>query len=321
MPYNLESQCLEELKPFFSATLSWQVDRTEDIPLQRQRLLMGRCERPLPEKLADVKITNKEIYNVFDGGIAKIRIYTPAVVSEDTALVVYFRGSGFIIGRVWQHDAFCAQICKETNSVVVSADYRLAPEHPYPAAIEDCYSALVWADANKAVLGCPKGKLCLLGASAGGGMAVSAALMARDTNGPKIDFLCPLYPMLDPWNRGKSNHDIINGHVWDGAKNGEGWKAYLGELLNEESLPYKASPLSAKTYAGLPPVYTYIGSLDALQDELFFLVKRLSDDGVPVEMHYFRQCFHSFEISWPDAEVSKEARHMLCRQISKAIRK
>ncbi len=314
----LENLVLDELKPFFKATKSWQINSIEEIPHLRQFLLEGKTPPVLAGTYANIEITDRIIPGIFGNNVS-IRVYTPDTNYTERSLVLFFRGSGFIIGKVWQHDHICAQICKDTNSVVVSVDYRLAPENPYPAAFQDCWSALVWANDARNELGALRDKLAVVGFSAGGGMAVSTALYARDNGGPRIDILCPLYPMLDASNKGQSNQKIINGHVWDGAKNGMGWDAYLSNVEDKEKLDYTAAASLAKNYKDLPPVFSYIGQYDALQDELFDFLRRLTDDGVHVEFHYFAGCFHSFDISWPSAMISKAARKMLCMAINQVF--
>ena len=125
--------------------------------------------------------------------------------------------------------------------------------------------------------------------------------------------------MLDATNAGRSNQTIINGHVWDGAKNGMGWKAYLGNRFSKENLDYTAAASLVQNYKRLPPVFTYIGQYDALQDELFVFLRRLTDDGVEAEFHYFPRCFHSFDVSWPSAPISARARTMLVNAIQTSI--
>jgi acetyl esterase/lipase len=287
----------------------------------RQKLLQNRFPTPVPEAAAK-KFTFSEVTvpNIFSGDPVKLRLFVPSKPSPVSSRIVFFRGSGFIIGSAWQHDAFCIELCTNTNSAVVSVDYRLAPEYPYPAAIEDCYTGLVWAGANSEALGARQRNLALVGTSAGGGLAVSAALLARDFSGPKIDLLLPLYPMLEPENNRNSNLNIVHPQLWDGRKNGMGWKAYLSDPSSPDVHTFKAAAAYAQTYRGLPPVYTYIGAYDALRDECLTFVRRLCEDDVPVDFHLFSGCFHSFEVSYPSAPISKTARAMLADKILEAFR-
>jgi len=314
------SKIRRELQPYFESACAWEIDDIASIPSLRQKLLQNRFPAPVAEATAaKFRFSEVSVPSVFSDTRVKLRLFVPANPGPSSGCIVFFRGSGFVIGSAWQHDGFCIELCTRTNSAVVSVDYRLAPEHPYPAAIEDCYSGLVWADANAESLGVRRRNLALAGASAGGGLAVSAALLARDRSGPKIDLLLPLYPMLEPENNRASNLNIIQPQVWDGQKNGMGWKAYLSDTLRSDLHTYKAAPAYADTYRGLPPVYTYIGEFDALRDECLAFVQRLCEDDVPVDFHLFAGCFHSFEVSYPSAQISKTATKMLAERILSAF--
>ena len=312
---HIEELADHELAVMLVKAKYWEVKDPEDFPRVNAWLMEGKRETPLTGDLASVSIKNLIIPNILESGTARVRIYTPADKGPNTGIIVFFRGSGFCTGEAWLQDEICASLALQTDNAVVSSDYRLAPMHHYPAAFNDAYSALVWADANRVALGIRGHKLVLIGMSAGGGLAVSAALKARDDNGPHIDLLCPLYPMLDPWNRGESNRRIISGYVWDGDKNGKGWQAYLGSLLEQDILPYTAAPLCAESFSGIPPVFTTIGQLDALQDEWFDFVRRCSADGVDVEFHYYSGAFHAFEANYPQAALSQHARSTLYRKL------
>lgn len=321
MEFDLKSKVQPQLIGFFDVAKPWSVDSVDEIPETCERIMIGRVRPELTGDLAGVHIEERNIPSFFEDGLeAKVRIYTPAKTDENTSLLVFYRGSGFISGKLWQWDLFCGELCERTNCVVVASDYRLAPMNKYPAAIEDGYSALVWAYENRAELGAENDKLILVGASAGGGMALSAALMARDMGGPKIDLLCPLYPMVDHKNDKGSNCRIINDYVWDGKKNGKGWQAYLGDRLTDTDLSYKADAACAKTYRGLPPVYMYLGQCDALLDEGLELVSRLCADDVPTEFHLYPQVFHAFEVSYPVAQISHEAKAALHAVINRTIK-
>lgn len=312
---HIERYAERELAEMLVRSKYWEVETPEAFPEVNAYLMNGRQPSPLEGELASVVIENREIPNVLEEGTARVRLYTPKDKTEETGIIVLFRGSGFATGEAWLYDEMCAWLAYYADYIVVSSDYRLAPQYRYPAAFHDAYSALVWADENRTVLAGENAKLVVMGMSAGGGLAVSAALHARDHNGPKIDLLCPLYPMLDPWNRGESNQRIISGYVWDGDKNGKGWQAYLGDLLQEETLPVEAAPVCAESYAGLPPVFSTIGQLDALQDELVAFIKRCTEDGVETEFHSYPGCFHAFEVNYPAAKMSQKARSILRRKL------
>lgn len=195
----------------------------------------------------------------------------------------------------------------DANCIVVSVDYRLAPENPYPAAIDDCYAALKWMADAAVELNIDIQKIAIAGASAGGGLTAALSLMARDNGGPAIYFQMPLYPMIDDRNITPSSHEITaNSALWNRARNIAGWSMYLGEHASGEISPY-AAPSRAENYAGLPPTYTCVGQLDPFRDETIECVARLAQAGVDVEFNLYPGCIHGFDIIVPQAEISQRA--------------
>lgn len=315
--FDLTGSADPELRPYLTGAPAWNIGRIEDIPLLRENLLK---RKPLPDISGwrrIVSVCDHTVPSIFDSVSVRLRVYRPACQSENAPCAVFFRGSGFIIGHVRQSDPFLCELCQRAGCVIVSCDYRLAPEHPYPAAIEDCYSALVWTASSENSLQIDRTRIALMGVSAGGGLSLSVALMARDLSGPKAKILLPLYPMADHRNAGVSNRSVIDSRVWDGEKNGKGWQAYL--LNTTGPFGYRASALLAETFSGLPPVVTYIGQLDALRDETLELVRRLAEDGVSCEFHCYPGCFHSFETSVPEAGVSRRAKEVIVRSLVRAF--
>ncbi|GGG07808.1 alpha/beta hydrolase [Paenibacillus abyssi] len=257
----------------------------------------------------DVRVTTRMI-NGGDAQEMMVKIYEPAK-REATQLpaLLWIHGGGYVLGHPDTDDALCASLVQEAQCVVVSPDYRLAPEHPYPAPIEDCYSALVWMRDAQEELHIDLSRLAIAGASAGGGLTAALALLARDRGGPAIAFQMPLYPMIDDRNITPSSHEITDKQaVWNRSNNLLGWSMYLGDHADGDISPY-AAPSRAENLAGLPPTYTCIGELDTFRDETIDYVARLAQAGVPVEFHLYPGCFHGFEIFVPNAEVSQRCRN------------
>lgn len=212
------------------------------------------------------------------------------------------------MGHPDMDDELCERFVQTAECVVVSVDYRLAPENPYPAAIEDCYAGLVWMTEEAESLGIDVNRVAIAGASGGGGLTAALALMARDKGGPSIIFQMPLYPMLDNRNITPSSHEITEDRaIWNRTNNLEAWNMYLGEENDASGISPYAVPSRAGNLAGLPPTYTCVGQLDLFRDETIEYVTRLAQAGVNVEFHLYPGCFHLFEKFVPEAEVSQRA--------------
>jgi acetyl esterase/lipase len=199
------------------------------------------------------------------------------------------------------------KLVKEANCVVVSVDYRLAPEHPYPAPIEDCYAALKWIADNAEPLNIDSNRIGVAGASAGGGLTAALTLLARDRQYPSICFQMPLYPMIDDRNNTPSTNEIKEGFVWNQKTNEAGWKMYLGEIYGTDNIPVYAAPARAEDYSNLPYTYTFVGQLDPFRSETLTYVTKLAQAGVDVEFHLYPRAYHWFEGLNPNANVSIHA--------------
>jgi acetyl esterase/lipase len=176
------------------------------------------------------------------------------------------------------------------DAVVVSVEYRLAPEHPFPAGLEDCYAALVWLAAEARALGVDPARIAVMGQSAGGGLAAGLALLARDRGGPRL--CCQLLgiPELDHRLETASMREFVDTPLWNRPNAIMSWRHYLGEPPGEVS-PY-ASPAIAKDLRGLPPAYVSTMEFDPLRDEGIEYALRLLQAGVPVELHQYPGTFH-----------------------------
>ncbi|WP_019912094.1 alpha/beta hydrolase [Paenibacillus sp. HW567] len=274
--------------------------------------------QPPAEKSELVRITEREL-PVAGSSLISVRIYEP-VQRNGTALpaLLWTHGGGYVLGHPSGEDALCQSFVKAAGCVVVSPDYRLAPEHPYPAAIEDCYAALIWLAGFDNELNIDLTRIAVGGASAGGGLAAALALMARDKGGPSLCFQMPLYPMLDERNVTPSSHEITDPAVWNRANNLAAWEMYLGGPAGDHVSPY-AAPSRSNNLTGLPPAYTCIGQLDPFRDETIEYVARLAQAGVDVEFHLYPGGYHGFEHVVPNAEVSKRARTDYVNALARAF--
>lgn len=231
-----------------------------------------------------------------------VRIYRPLQAGEGPLPGVYFiHGGGMILGSVAGEDAVASRICDAVGAIVVSVEYRLAPENPYPAQSEDCYAGLVWMAKNAAELGIDADRLAVYGGSAGGGLTIATALLARDRNGPAIRFMMPIYPMIDDRNETVSSQEITDVGVWDRAGNIQAWEWYLGGKPADQY----AAPARAEDLSGLPPAFIDVGSVDLFLDEDITFVQRLLQAHVPVEFHINPGSYHGSESFAPEAALSQ----------------
>jgi acetyl esterase/lipase len=230
-----------------------------------------------------------------------VRIYRPVNASGTLPGIYYIHGGGMILGDIAGEDPTAALLCHEVGAVVVSVEYRLAPEHPHPAPVEDCYAGLVWTAANADALGIDPGRLAVYGGSAGGGLTLGVALLARDRGGPAIRFMMPIYPMVDDTNTTPSSHEITDVGIWDRAGNIEAWQWYLGGKPADQY----AAPARATDLSGLPPAFIDVGTVDLFRDEDIAFAQRLIQAGVPCELHVNPGSYHASETFAPDAALSK----------------
>jgi acetyl esterase len=242
-----------------------------------------------------------------DGNSLRLRIYRPKSSNETLPVLLWIHGGGYILGSVDGDDQLCLGFVKTANCVVVSVDYRLAPEHPYPAPIEDCYAALKWIADNAEHLNIDPNRIGVAGASAGGGLTAALTLLARDRQYPSLCFQMPLYPMINDRNNTPSSNEVKEGYVWNQQANEVGWKMYLGELHGTDQVPAYAAPARAEDYSNLPYTYTCVGQLDPFRDETITYVAKLAQAGVDVEFHLYPGAYHGFEGINPDAKISQQA--------------
>lgn len=233
-----------------------------------------------------------------------IRIYRPKSPAEGPLPgLVEIHGGGFIMGNIAMMEAWCQKVAAEVGAVVVSVEYRLAPEDPFPAGIEDCYAALSWTTANAAELGIDEDRIGIAGQSAGGGLAAGTALLARDRGGPKLCFQLLEIPELDHRLETPSMKAFTDTPLWNRPNAINSWRHYLGADHTGEVPPY-ASPSVAKDLSGLPPAYVSTMEFDPLRDEGIEYAARMLQAGVSVELHSYSGTFHGSGLI-PHADASR----------------
>lgn len=250
----------------------------------------------------------------------RVRIYTSGEKTADRPGILYIHGGGYILGNPEMTDGGCRKLAAEIGCVVVSVDYRLAPEHPYPAPLDDCYAALKWFSEQASQLGVDNGRIAVTGASAGGGLTAALSMLARDRGGPAIAFQAPLCPMIDDRNITPSSCEFTDKRLWSRAKNLFGWEMYLGDLYGKDVPPYAAAS-RAEDFSNLPPTYTYVGELDLFRDETTEYVTKLLGAGVSTEYHIYPGCFHAFDMFTEIADISRRAEEEYLLVMKNALKK
>ncbi|OLS98210.1 esterase [Pseudonocardia sp. CNS-004] len=222
----------------------------------------------------------------------RLRIFTPDRVAAPAA-IYDVHGGGFIVGTIDIFDTLNARLARELGVVVVTVEYRLAPEHPYPAPLEDCYAGLVWTAKNADALGVDPDRIVIHGESAGGGLCAGLALLARDRGGPRIAFQYLGVPELDDRLDTPSMQAFTDTPIWNRPNAVVSWDSYLGAgQRGGPDVPVYAAPARATDLTGLPPAYVSVMEFDPLRDEGIAYAQRLMQAGVSVELHAFPGTFH-----------------------------
>jgi acetyl esterase/lipase len=279
----------------------------ENVAAQTPRDLTFPPAPPTPPD-PDVNFYNKQIPGPAGEPEVRIRIYEPKVKSEILPGVLYLHYGGYSIGTPEHEDLNCIRYVKEVGCVVVSVEYRMAPEHPAPAAYEDCYAALVWLAANAKELGVDPARIAVTGFSAGGGLTVATVLLARDRKGPAIAFQMPLAPTMDDRLKTPSTVNFTDKHAlnYESCKNI--WNQYLGKgHETRDDISIYAAPARATDYTNLPPCYAFVGGLDPHRDETIQYISNLVQAGVSATFSLYAGGIHGFDLENPEAEISKSA--------------
>jgi acetyl esterase/lipase len=278
---------LAPLVPLLPVANDWS-----DLPAARRGMAELIASLPAAGGVGEdrVRFEDRVIPGPADAKALSVRVYTPVGAAATWPGVVYIHGGGFCFGSVEFEHAGAMAAAHAADAVVVSVEYRLAPEHPFPAGLEDCYAALAWLAAEARALGVDPERIGVMGQSAGGGLAAGLALLARDRGGPRL--CCQLLgiPELDHRLETASMREFVDTPLWNRPNAIMSWRLYLGEQPGEVS-PY-ASPAVAKDLRGLPPAYVSTMEFDPLRDEGIEYALRLLRAGVPVELHQYPGTFH-----------------------------
>jgi acetyl esterase/lipase len=279
-----------------------------DLATHRQQMAEGiRAALRLLSADERVKSEDRRIPGPVGAPDVLVRVYRPSPQQEAMPAILWIHGGAFTDGRYDQDEATCQRIVEESGAVVVSVDYRLAPEHSFPAALDDCDAALRWMRASAAELLIERERIAVAGVSSGGCVAMALALKARDRKETPPAFVLLIYSALDDRLSTSSSHEIAPSEMIGNREEIlEGWRAYLRNEQAGNVSPY-AAPARATDLRGLPATYLMVGGLDLLRDENIEFAQRLLQAHVPTELHVYPGAFHGCERMVPTAEISQRA--------------
>ena len=233
-----------------------------------------------------------------------LRPSTKAKPKAKTPGILWIHGGGYVTGMAGMiYMSRAIHLVKKYGAVVVTPEYRLSKEAPYPAALEDCYAALTYLKEHADELGVNDSQLMVGGESAGGGLTAALCMYARDKGEINIAYQMPLYPMIDNEDTDSSREN--HAPVWNTKRNRKAWKAYLRDVRGE--IPPYAAPARQTDYTNLPPAYTFVGDIEPFYCETLTFVEKLQKAGVEAKVDVYPGCFHAFDMLLPFLKVSKQA--------------
>jgi acetyl esterase/lipase len=308
MALGIDAQVLAELGPLLDAIGDVESPPIGDVEARRvngHRMFdyVAKMWEPVPGVEVD-----RYTLTTADGATLDLAWYH-APAGQPGSAVLYLHGGGMIfglehLGRLY--DLAVRDYVATSGVPMLVVDYRLAPEHPHPTPVEDCYTALRWLADNTATLGVDPARIGVMGDSAGGGLTAAVCLLARDRGGPPIAQQLLIYPMLD--DRAQTpDPQLLPFLTWTYDDNATGWAALLGDSAGTDTVSRYAAPARATDLSGLPETYIDVGDLDIFRDEDITYARRLSDAGVPTELHLHPGCPHAFEALARGADVSQRA--------------
>jgi acetyl esterase len=300
----LENMARLDLKPIEAMTPT-------EAREQMEIMAASRKAEPLPT----ARIEDRTIPG--PAGEIPVRIYWPNTAGTRPA-IVYFHGGGHVIGSLDSHDLIARNLCGGAEAVIVSIDYRMGPEHRFPAAVEDSFAGLEWVHANAASLGADPERLGVHGDSAGANLAAVVALIARDKGGPKLRLQSLVYPVTDFRMEAESHQKYATGC---GILTAEAMKWFRGHYLRtlDDATDWRASPLLAPSVAGVAPAIVIAAECDVLHDEGLAYAERLKAAGVPVDYQRYAGMIHAFFGMMPAVDDAMNAQRQVWAAFTRAF--
>jgi acetyl esterase/lipase len=290
------------LDPELRAWVQAMPDETwsDSMLAERRELIRELARQNKPPLRPDVELEERHVAGPGSGPDVRVVIVRPRERAASAPAVLHFHGGGFVAGFPEMARATLGAFAGELGAVVVSVDYRLAPEHPFPCALEDGYSVLGWLHANTETLGVDSARIAVSGDSAGGGLSAGLALLARDRGEHAIAFQHLVFPGLDDRTALRTQFPPGVGRwIWTIDSHRYAWTSLLGHApgVRDDVSPY-AAPSRASDLRGLPPACIQVGALDLFVDENVEYALRLRAHGVPCELHVYPGAPHSFPMAW-----------------------
>lgn len=274
---------------------------------------------PTPKTPEDILIENIFIHGQDDQPKLRLRIYKPKSIAAPTPVLIWLHGGGYVMGKPEMDDRSCAAYVRELGISIVSVDYRYAPKHPFPAGLEDSYSALEWVAAHPQQLGVDAKRIAIGGVSAGGGLAAALAQLAHDRQEIKPVFQLLVYPMLDDRTVLRTEIDDSNNVTWSQKSNRFGWESYLGRECGAEGVPAYSVPARREDLTGLPQAWIGVGTLDIFHDEDVAYAQRLMESGIECEMIIVPGAFHGFDVFDPQLPIVQAFRKSQVSALKKSL--
>lgn len=266
--------------------------------------LIRRLPMPPARVPAGLLVTNRAIPGRNGAPDVRVRVYRARDLTEPAPALLWLHGGGHLIGKPEQDDRTCLEFARR-GIAVVSVDYRLSPEHPFPAALDDASTALTWLAAPNGELAVDADRIAVGGASAGGGLAAALAQRAHDEGRIRLALQLLVYPMLDDRTALRDDAAPADLRVWTPGSNRLGWAAYLGAAPGSAAVPEYAVPARRADLTGLPPAWIGVGTADLFHDECVAYARRLEAAGVPVTLDVVDGAFHGFDAVFRSAPVTR----------------
>lgn len=264
--------------------------------------------------IEDVVIDHPE-----SGQKLRLRLYCPQSFNPSVPALLWFHGGGYVIGSPEMDDQKCIEFARRLGIAVISVDYRLAPQHPFPAALEDGWAALNWAIAESDKLGIDPDRIAVGGGSAGGGLAAALAQKVKDQGEIKLAFQLLVYPMLDDRTVVRFEQQKEKFLVWTQESNRFGWESYLGRTCGQEDTLSYSVPARREDLSGLPPAWIGVGSEDMFHDEDVSYAQRLIECGVECQLVVIPGAFHGFDAINSRISIVREFRESQIAALQKNL--
>ncbi|MBN1692524.1 MAG: alpha/beta hydrolase, partial [Dehalococcoidales bacterium] len=297
MVRDLTEQLAPELKDSIKTILN-QMPPTNLNDIRAARVASERMMAAMKSQLPDIPgvvTEDKIIPGPKDAPDVTVRIYRPKKQTGLLPALLWIHGGGYVLGKIDHEDFTAKQYSLASNCVVVSVEYRLAPEHPYPASLEDCYAALKWLSTHTSDLKVDPSRIAIGGASAGGGLAAGLAILARDRAEVKTIFQLLIYPMINDCNVAPPSDVLPDSLFWTRENNLIGWRSYLGCEPGGSDISSYAAAYRAESLERLPPAYITVGAIDLFAEEDVDYARRLIAAGVPTELRVYPGGCHAFD--------------------------